>query len=105
MLKKIKFTLIVCFLITCYSPNAGLITHENTFNKPYSTNFFGDAKILKSGETCSIFIQYVNLVYSGGDGGITGAMEAGGITKIALIDYKFSNYLFLNLRCVKVWGE
>ncbi|TGK18979.1 TRL-like family protein [Leptospira fluminis] len=66
-----------------------------------------DAKILKSGKSCSNYSILNWLFYSGGEGSIEEAMKDGKITRIAIVDKSAFSILSVvfSRECVVVFGE
>jgi hypothetical protein len=81
--------------------NADLILFSFLITKPISNSVAVTG--MKRGEACNMNILGIIVI---GDGGITAARQNGGISKVATVDRKIFNVLFLlGQTCTIVTGE
>lgn len=106
MKKQGRFGGFLGFVLICVLTGIGiagcttLMTPASNVTDIKSVDF---SKQMKEGESCSYYI--FGLIGPFGDSSIVKASKDSGMSRVALIDYKYGWYLVTTQRCVKVYGE
>ncbi|MCC6276205.1 MAG: hypothetical protein IT569_10140 [Leptospiraceae bacterium] len=113
-MKKVLIILITVLLIAlnanCISTAVPGGFMNLTTQHVYTNNPGGQlssAKVVKSGESCSMTFFPIFPFFYGGGGSIEEAKKEAGITKVAVVDRKSVSVLgpLFTKECVVVWGE
>ncbi|MCE9500148.1 MAG: TRL-like family protein [Leptospira sp.] len=111
MKKQFLFPLFIIIYMSCSTVHPGIlfsVTGQHIEHRSAGSQL-SSAKVLKSGESCSMssWLFDIFLLYYGSGGSIAEAKLNGKINKIAVIDRKSLQILgpVFYRECVIVWGE